>query len=189
VKTEKKIDVKEEKKAKPAQSSGKNAEKAKEEAKKRPAYVYLIAVVVVLIIIAVVAVLFLGRITGVSFSSFRSNFDSASRIAFLVYNSSNAASLYACSTLSIETLSRPNLTIDYMVVENKTSCLYSPIVHGHNINITNTTTGACIARSNSEPSITLSYSETNSTIISPDHLYIYANDAYLQQCPIAVELS
>lgn len=182
---------KEEKKAKPSANTGKAAEKQKEGVK-GSSHLY-IAVVAILILAIAGAAIFVfhlfGNITGVSFASFKQNFDSASRVAFVVYNSTNATNLYACSTLSIETLSRPDLRIDYIVIENSTSCIYSPIVYGSGINITNTTSSRCMSIANSEPSVSLSYSTFNKTVIEPDRIYIDADSAYLQECPIAVELS
>ncbi len=148
----------------------------------------LIAVVVVAI--AAAAVIIPG--INPSFSTFKSNFQSAPRIAITVkYTNATAYnSETSCFTDIVEVVSRyksPS-AIDFYTIDGN-NCTYSPTGLGHQINPVTTNASECLSKAYSEPGIFLNYSQANRTLITASHLYIYGNGAYYNECPIAVDLS
>jgi hypothetical protein len=180
--------MKEEKKS--AKPSVKKQEKV--EAKQKPNYLY--SVVAAIVIIAAAVILFLGtsKLSTASFSSFKQNFNSAPRVSIVVYyqNATSYGQEVICSTDLIEILAshRAPSTIEFFTIENNT-CSYIPNGLGAPGNVITNSTAACLKTVAAEPSISLNYSATNSTVITSDSLNIHGNAAYMASCPIAVDLS
>jgi hypothetical protein len=72
---------------------------------------------------------------------------------------------------------------------NQTSCVFEHGVGGVVTNYTYNTTANCINTSKTEPSIFINYSDTNSTRITPQALYVAGDSQFLAICGIASELS
>ena len=177
-----------------AASSKKQSPRKKEAEQKagKKQIAILPAVIVIAIIIALAAVAYTiySNYTQVNFSAFKANFNSASRVAVAVtyQNVSELPSLLSCSTTLVQVIahSRNASTIDFFVL-NSSTCTYSPTGIGHAINISSESSSSCLKIANSEPSIFLNASQSNSTTILPYHFYQYADQTYLQKCAIAVE--
>lgn len=152
---------------------------------------YAIAGIAVIILAAVAYIVYSNYIT-TPFPAFLGNFHSASRVALVVgyANLTQYANMAECSDFVVQTIAhtRNASTIDIFVL-NKTTCYYSPTGLGHAINVSTQPSSACLNVARSEPSIYLNYSNTNSTTITPYHLYVYGNAAYMQKCGIATDLS
>lgn len=175
-----------EKKAKKA----KKEEKAEE--KEGSPWLYLGAAVIAIMAIAAIFYLSSSGLSGVTFSSFKQNFNSAPRVAIVVnyYNQSIYAYQTICSTDLVEILAshRNPSTIDFFTIQNNT-CTYIPNGIGRPANVLTNSSSFCLAKASSEPSITLDYGSANSTQITPEHLTIYGDSTYFRGCPIAVEIS
>lgn len=187
--------MKEEKKAAKEEKKGSKPTEKKEpkpEAKPRSNYIYAVIAVVVIIAVAAVFLLRTNKLSNASFPSFKQNFNSAQRVSLVVYykNATAYSQEVVCSTDIIEILSshRTPSTIDFFTIENNT-CSYIPNGLGAPGNVLTSSTSACLATAASEPSISLNYSASNSTVITSDHLNIYGDAAYMKSCPIAVDLS
>ncbi len=185
-KSKEKSDKKNETKAMKAEKK-----EAKPEEKKRPWPIYVGIIIALLIVIAVVGFIASNTLTGVSFSSFKQNYESAPKVAIIDYynNASVSGMENICSTYMVQVLSakRNPATIDFYVMENNT-CTYLDGL-GKPANLSTATEGACLSMIGSEPSISLSYSAVNQTTIMPYNLKVSGNAAYLSSCPIAVGLS
>jgi hypothetical protein len=79
-------------------------------------------------------------------------------------------------------------TIDFMIVANSTSCLSPNGALGTANGTKITPLSSCLALSNSEPSIFINYSSTNSTVIKSGKLYTSGDDLFLSECGVASEL-
>lgn len=192
---------KETKKAEQSKTREKGADVQKEEKKEekkeggRQVYPYIIILIILAVaVFVVVEVVQSSGIGGVSFSSFKQNFNAAQRVAIVV--NFNNATLYGyedlCSTATVEVVSshRDPSTIDFYAIDtSNATCTYIPNGIGHPGNVTTTNSTSCLAVANSEPSITFNYAQANHTTITPQHLTIYGNSKYMQSCPIAVDMT
>ncbi len=173
-------------------NAAKEPKKADEKSSRRSPYLKYLAVAVALIAVIAAFALGTGMLSGVSFSSFKQNFGSAKRIAVVVYYYN--ASVYnmetICSTDLVEVLAshRSPSTIDFFTIDNGT-CTYIPNGIGHPANVLTNSSAMCLNTANSEPSISMSYSPSNYSRITPYHLGIYGNSEYFRSCPIAVDIS
>jgi cytoskeletal protein RodZ len=156
----------------------------------------LILAIVVIIVIAVAAGLFYsGFLTpNVPFSTFKSNAQGSPRLSITATysNQSQYANESTCFTSMIQVMShtRQPSTIDFFIIDKQTNvCTYSTTGLGGSVNPVTTNSTYCLSKAYGEDGIFLNYSNTNSTTITPSHLFIYGNDAYLERCPIAIELS
>ena len=172
---------------------------AKEERQRKtasdvPGYIVLAIVAIIAIIVALtITILIKGQST--PFNTFKSNFNSAKRVAIYTtaYNGSQLSSALGCSTAIIEEITgnpsihRNSSTIDFFVL-NQTSCVFEHGVGGVITNYTYNSTVNCLSSGKGEPSIFVNYSETNSTVINPMSLYFSGNSQFLAICGIAPEL-
>ncbi len=167
--------------------------KAEEPKSRTPLY---LSIAVLLILIAAAAYVLYTVLPSsnalVSFPTFKTNLNAATRIAILsTYSNSeqlNSEALCFSDLVQILSTTRSPSTIDFYEV-NSTSCTYSPNGLGHQVTPENTTAASCLKSAASEPGIYLNYSDTNSSMITAYHLYIYGNSNYFAQCPVAVDLS
>lgn len=156
---------------------------------------YIAAVAIVVILVAIIYYAFTTYpIVSVPFSSFKSGFLSAPRIALTISysNDTQFAAMNPCLTNTIQFIAhnRNASTIDFFIINQANStCIYSPTGLGHPIsNISTQSASRCLAVANSEPGVFLNYSNSNSTTVTLSHLYVYGNSAYMAQCPIAQDL-
>ena len=179
-------------KKKEAKASGSTAK----ETNTKPAY--LVAAIVVFIAVVAVSYLLVSKFyTGTnpssSFSAFKSNFDSAPRVAIYAttYNGTVMSGTVGCATAIIENIvaskqaHRNSSTIDFFMV-NQTDCTYvSGLGTG---NGTETSISSCLNMSSPEPTIYINYSLVNTTSIKPRYLYTSGDRLFLSECGIATEL-
>jgi hypothetical protein len=176
----------------------KEGNKAKETAAKTNP-VYLAAAIIAFVAIVAVSYLVVSGIYSNSnpqnsFSTFRSNFYSAPRVAIYAtaYNGTVMSGTVGCATAIIENIvastqaHRNSSTIDFFII-NQTKCTY---VSGlGKSNGTETSLAACLNMSGSEPTIYINYSSTDmNPVIKPDYLYISGNSTFLNECGVATEL-
>ncbi len=151
---------------------------------------FAIPLAVVVVIVVILYLVYANYVT-TPFSTFQRNYNSAARVALAVVygNVTQYSSEEGCSSYLIQTIAgkRNASTIDFFIL-NQTTCYYSPTGLGHAINISTVPASQCLGYARSEPSIFLNYSNTNSTIITPYHLYASGNAAYMAKCGIAVEI-
>jgi hypothetical protein len=155
-----------------------------------------IGIVVIAIIVAGALAFGLNRSPPTSISTFLSNFYSAPRVAIYTtaYNGTQISSTIGCASALIESVvgspshHRNASTIDFFAI-NGTSCTYELGIGGIIKNYTYNSISNCINMSRSEPSIFINYSESNSTIVKPESLYIYGNQKFLAMCGITTEIS
>lgn len=170
------------------------AEKERKASSDIPGYIILVIVAIIAIIVAAtLTILIKGQST--PFNTFKSNFNSAKRVAIYTtgYNGSQLSSALGCSTAIIEEITgnpsihRNSSTIDFFVL-NQTSCVFEHGVGGIVTNYTYNSTANCLSAGKSEPSIFVNYSKTNSTTISPTSLHFSGDTQFLAICGIASEL-
>lgn len=155
---------------------------------------YVAAAIIILAVAAAYTVLVLlpSGSSPATFSTFKANLNAASRVAILsTYADPTQLNIESqCFTDIVQILStqRSPTTIDFYEV-NATSCTYSPNGLGHEVTPANTTPAVCLKDAAAEPSIYLNYSTSNSSIITADHMYVYGDAQYFEQCPVAVDLS
>jgi hypothetical protein len=176
--------------AKPKEKSEPKARKeGKEEKRKAIKPEIYAAAAIVIIAIAIGSALYFMESS--SFQSFKSTMDSSHRIAITAeytnQTSYDAVSLCFTSIIQVLSSTRNPSTIDFFLVNND-SCTYSPTGLGHQINPVTENASTCLSAANSEPGIFLSYG-SNSTRITPTHMYISGDSSYYAKCPIAVDLS
>jgi hypothetical protein len=119
---------------------------------------------------------------------------SAPRVSLTVtfYNTTQYASENPCFTSIIQILahSRKASTIDFFIIDGRNAtCTYPETGLGGNVSIGTAGSSYCLGVANGEPGIFLNYSQTNYTIVTASHLFVYGNDNYMAGCPVAVELS
>ncbi|MGC9099173.1 MAG: hypothetical protein ACP5HW_01330 [Candidatus Micrarchaeia archaeon] len=152
---------------------------------------YVVVAAIIIIILAIAYVTF-SNLLITHFSTFLGNFHSAPRVAVAVFynNESQYISEYSCFTKLIESIAytRNATTIDFFIL-NSTNCTYSSTGLGKPVQIITVSAKKCLSVARSEPSIFLNYSISNKTIVTPYHLYIYGNGAYMASCPVASELT
>jgi len=172
-------------------SSVSSSEKAAGEKKNRGKGLEYLFVLLVILAIIIIAYLAFSNFLLTPFSTFASNFHTAPRVALVVFfsNESEYISEYSCFTKVIESIAytRNATTIDFFII-NGTTCTYPSTGLGKPIQIATTNASKCLSVAKAEPSIFMNYSITNRTIITPYHLYIYGNNAYMSACPIASDL-
>ncbi len=173
-------------------SNNKDANSSKGVNSHRNLYISILVILILAALIILTYIYLMPQYLGTSLSTFKSNYNSAQRIA-IVYqytNSTEYAVLSQCSinvvTAEIDFNKRNASTIDFFVIDGS-SCAYSPSGLGHLLNpnsiVSNTTT--CEKVIQSEPSLSFNYSNSNSTIITPYHMQIFGNEKYFAACPIA----
>ena len=171
-------------------ASSSSKENAGEKKNKGKVLEYLFVLLVILAII-IIAYLAFSNFLLTPFSTFASNFHAAPRVALVVFfsNESEYMSEYPCFTKMIESIAytRNATTIDFFII-NGTTCTYPSTGLGKPIQIATTNASKCLSVAKAEPSIFMNYSNINRTIITPYHLYIYGNNAYMNACPIASDL-
>ncbi len=159
---------------------------------KKRMFSYVVTGAVAIVVIAVLILAFYN-FNPTSFATFKSNFNSAQRIAIAsqYINGSDYANISQCSTdlvhAETSSLKRNASTIDFYVL-NATSCTYAPNGLGHVLNPVTTNASSCQKSIASEPTISLNYSTYNHTIITPDHLTVYGTSKYFAQCEIAISI-
>lgn len=159
-------------------------------------YIAVIGIVVVIVVIAGAAVYGLNSTKPTDFSTFRSNFNSASRVGIYTtgYNGTALSSTIGCATAVIEsivgsqTYHRNASTIDLFVL-NQTDCVFENGISGTVGNYTFNSIGNCLNVSKAEPSIFINYSQVNSTVIRPKALYISGDEQFLGLCGVATEIT
>lgn len=175
-----------------AASKARKEAKQKKEAKPRSSLLTGLMIAIPLILVFAVFVLVILPTLTVPFSTFKSNFASAKRVAIIAsYNvQAGSGATLECATQAVQVAahSRNATTIDFYVI-NQTSCLESVGGLGHVFTPAANTISNCLNSTKSETSLFLNYSATNDTLITPYKLYIYGNIEYMNHCPIAVDLS
>jgi len=172
-------------------SSVSSSEKAAGEKKNKGKSLEYLFVLLVILAIIIIAYLAFSNFLLTPFSTFASNFHAAPRVALVVFfsNESEYISEYSCFTKVIESIAytRNATTIDFFII-NGTTCTYPSTGLGKPIQIATTNASKCLSVAKAEPSIFMNYSNVNRTIITPYHLYIYGNNAYMNACPIASDI-
>jgi len=182
-------------KAQPKKELKEARPKAKEEKKvekKAPNYLAYAVVAVVVILIAVGIYYVFANTVAVPFSSFKTNFLAAPRVGVVstFSNLSQLPSEISCYSQIIQYIAhnRNSKTIDFFQIDQRNaSCTYAAGL-GYPINTSQQTSAKCLAVANSEPSVFLNFSTTNSTTVTLLHLYILGNAQYMARCPIAPDL-
>lgn len=154
-------------------------------------------VVAIAAAMSIAYVLYGGLSVPTSFSTFKSNFNSADSVAIYV-NDTNPYYTYAvtCADAIIQELVGPTSahrnasTIKFFIIyDNSTSCIYNPgIIGSANSSYANATAEECLNYSRSMPSIFLRYSDVNSTIVTPNRLYISGDARMMTLCGIAYQI-
>ena len=182
---------------KKGESRGKSSEaKTETEVKPRGSRAFMIIAGVVVIAVVAIAILFIatqgGNGSTAKFSTFRNNFNSANKVSIVVYyhNATTYDQETICSTYLVEVLaSRRNPgSINYFTIDNNT-CTYIPNGIGHEANVLTNSSSFCLSQAATEPTISLTYGNSNSTVITPENLNITGNIKYFKACPIAVDIS
>lgn len=175
--------------------STKQAGAAKNEAQpKRNSYLY--AAIAVIIVAALALILLNGPIFGASvpFSTFKSGFQSASRVSVTATfsNQSQYEDESPCFTSLIQVIarSRKASTIDFFIINQaNATCTYSNTGLGGSVSLSTTNSSHCLGIARSEPAIFLNYSSYNHTFITTRQMFVYGNSQYMASCPIEVELN
>lgn len=155
-------------------------------------------VIFIIVIIAIIAgglAYGLNRQTGTSITTFENNFNSAPTVAIVVWanNNTNLGPPISCATNLIEELTSSHESahraassiVQYYM--NNTVCSYSQI--GVSANATTATPAQCRTMSAQYPRILINYSNTNSTSITPDALYVSGDLLFLSECGVASQIS
>ncbi len=169
-----------------------------QEPQKKPGPKSTLTIIAVIIVgIAILTALFLilpDSFTGVSFTSFKSAFDSASRVSIVAtyYNGTQSSLMGACYTSVVQVVahSRKANTIDFYLInaENHT-CTYSKSGLGGSVVPVTTNASYCLSTAYSEPALFLNFSSSNATVIKPTQMFAYGNGPYMSSCPLAVNLA
>ncbi len=177
--------------AKEAQAKSNGKEEKQEKNNTSKIFQYLAVVLIILVIVYLIYFVF-ANVVSTKFSTFSSNFNAAPRIAIAVTfsNMTQYVEEESCFTKMINTIAhtRNASTIDFFLL-NQTNCTYSSTGLGKPVSIAVVSASRCISVAKSEPSLFLNYSSQNSTVITPYHLYISGNGAYMASCPIDAELT
>lgn len=177
-----------EKDEKKAQQKGAEAKQANKPVNRA---VYAVAAAVVIIAIAALGATYYNSGT-VPFSTFRSAFQSAPRVAVVetYYNQTQLAAVSPCASLVVESIahSRKASTIDFFAIDaGNGTCTYQQSLGTASPQYANAS--YCANLAGAEPSISLNYSQSNITRITPSRISVYGDPEYMAQCPIQVELS
>ncbi len=177
------------------EASGGSSPQKKESAKGQRLDKRTIALAAAAVIIIIAAVLYsMTMASGVPFSTFRSDFQSASRVSITATYATQAqlANETSCFTSIIQVVAhtRQPSTIDFFIIDNQSgTCTYSSTGLGGSVNPVTTNATYCLSKAYAENGIFLNYSASNSTLIRSKHMFVYGNNGYLAQCPIAIDLS
>ncbi len=157
----------------------------------------IIFIVIIVFAIAGALVYGLNNNGSTSLGTFTNNFNSAHRVAIIVteYNGTQLSATVGCATSLIEQLvaahgsAHKNATsIDFYIM-NRTRCTYSSQLGNPQNNSSQTSTvQQCLTMAQSEPRIFINYSNTNSSRITPQALYVSGNINFLVECGVATEL-
>ena len=176
-----------------ASAAGKAPEKEAVKRKGMGSWPWIIPIAI--IVIAVVLLLYypgLIGISGVPFSTFKSNLNAAQKISLIITygNNSQYSSEAACFPQILEILgrSRSPSTIGLYIL-NKTTCTYSKTGLGGSVQPVTANSSYCIGAAKGTPTIYLNYSNTNYTLIMPYGMYIYGNSGYMSKCPVAADFA
>ncbi len=128
----------------------------------------------------------------VPFSTFKSTFQSAPNVSIVAVYSGPAqyANESVCISKMVQVVAytRKDSAIGvYYIDAQNSSCTYQQSLGLANPQYASAS--LCSGLAYSRPSITLNYSDTNSTSITASHMNVYGNSAYMLSCPVAVELS
>ncbi|VVB76783.1 Uncharacterised protein [uncultured archaeon] len=128
----------------------------------------------------------------VPFTTFKDNYVSAPRVAILAntyFNGNDSAASLQCfaRVAQVTAFTRNRTTMDLFVL-NRTNCTFSP-AGAASLNLTIRPISYCLEKAQSEPSIFLNYSSSNYTVVRAYGLHVYGNAAYMQSCPLAVDIS
>lgn len=152
------------------------------------------AIIVAVLLVVVFAVFYLVLLPSltVPFSTFKSNFASAPKVAIVVtYTNSTllgAESNCADTLIYVVAQHRNASSIGYYVM-NQTACTYPIGGLGHTLSVATNTTANCLSMIGSEPAVYLNSSISNRTLTQTYKFYVYGNAAYFGKCPVAVDLS
>ncbi|MGC8547704.1 MAG: hypothetical protein ACP5MC_01705 [Candidatus Micrarchaeia archaeon] len=163
----------------------------KEEKSTKKNVAALAAILVVPSLIVFLVLFLLLRQPGVPFSTFKSNFLSASNVSIVATfsNESEFAAEATCFTYLREVLHFKNMSAVhvFLIDSNNSTCLFSPTISP--VRIESKPASYCLGIANSEPSIFLNYSAINASIVTAYKLTIFGNEEYMQRCPVAVDMS
>ncbi len=154
---------------------------------------HLIAAVIVLVL-ALSIYYIASNYVETPFTTFKANFDSASRVAVVVTgnNATQQGAMTFCFTYVIESIAhhrKPNTIDFFMINPANNTCVYSSNGLGYPISISNESASSCANMANSEPGIFMNYSAYNYTNIKLFHMYVYGNSEYMAACPLGPEFS
>ena len=183
---------KDSKELKPKAKEEKKAEKQEPQEKGKRNYLVYAVVIIVIALIAVGIYYVFANTVAVPFSSFKTNFLAAPRVGVVstFSNLSQLPSEISCYSQIIQYIAhnRNSKTIDFFQIDQRNaSCTYAAGL-GYPINTSQQSISKCLAVANSEPSVFLNFSSTNSTTVTLLHLYVSGNAAYMASCPIAPDL-
>ena len=152
------------------------------------------AAVIAVAVIAYVFIIPALGIVQVPFSTFKTNLQGSQRVSIVAsYNNitqSNQLEPCYSSVIHAIAMSRKASTIDfYLINKANATCTYSSTGLGGSVSLTTTNSSYCVNIANSEAGIYLNYTQSNSTTVTANHLFVYGNAAYMAACPIVVELS
>ncbi|MDE1824332.1 MAG: hypothetical protein KGI00_04670 [Candidatus Micrarchaeota archaeon] len=162
---------------------------------KKAAFKYpaaLVAVVAVILIAAAVYLLY--NSAPVSFSTFKSNFQNANRVAITAtyYNNSQYADESPCmnSIIQVVAHTRKASTIDFFFIDaSNNTCTYPVGTVGGQITVGTSNASRCLGIARGEPGIFLNYSSGSGIVVTPYRLYVHGNSTYMASCPIAIEMA
>lgn len=167
----------------------------KNEVKKKGMGMPVTAVLVAAIAVVVIAAVYLLYSSApVSFSTFKSNFQNANRVAITAtyYNNSQYVDESPCmnSIIQVVAHTRKASTIDFFFIDaSNNTCIYPVGTVGGQINVGTSNASRCLGIAHSETSIFLNYSRGNGIVVTPNKLYVYGNSTYMSSCPIAIEMA
>ncbi len=166
----------------------------KQESKKQSSkMLYAAAVIGILVVIAIILYSSSTQSNAnVPFSTFKQNFNNANRVSiaatYLTEGQFINESQCFSSIIQIVSHTRLPSTIDFYLI-NQTSCTYSSTGLGNQVTPITTNASYCIGKALNETSIFLNYSLGNTTMIQPQHMYIYGDSSYMKACPIAADFA
>lgn len=165
------------------------AEKANE--KKQKFNVAILLAVVIPSLAVFFSLIFLLNRPGVPFQTFKSNYLASKNVSIVAtfYNQSEFVEESSCVAYLRELMPFANVSYVHVYFINKSNntCTYSPTILP--ITIKTTPASYCLSLAYKRPSIFLNYSTVNASIVTAYRLTILGNDQYMQQCPIAVDMS
>ncbi|MDE1851654.1 MAG: hypothetical protein KGH69_03130 [Candidatus Micrarchaeota archaeon] len=173
---------------------GSNQKKKEEKPKKGMSKYLQMALVLVVAAILIAVVYLLYTSAPVSFSTFKSNFQSANRVSITAtyYNTTQYADESPCMNSIIQVIAhtRKASTIDFFFIDaSNNTCTYPIGTVGGQISVGSTNSSTCLNTARSEPGIFLNYSQGNAKVVTPYRLTVYGNSTYMSSCPIAIEMA